>query len=296
MANRIVKHDVQPASIFSHPTNCRIHPPLQQAATQGSLDELGWIDEVIVNIQTQHVINGHLRISLALRQGDETPVPVKYVSLSPEEELTALAIFDPITGMAIADKGKLDALLRDVKPRMPRCSKCSAIWRRRKGCIRAMVRGRWNGRPSRKIDRAAELQEQWATESGQLWEIPSLTVPGKCHRLLCGDSTKPDDVQRLMAGAIAVLCHADPPYGMGKEAEGVANDNLYGQKLDAFQMAWWSVARAHLEANASVYIWGNAEDLWRLWYVGGLQQSERLTFRNEITWDKGCAGAGGISH
>ena len=75
-----------------------------------------------------------------------------------------------------------------------------------------------------------------------------------------------------MAGAKAVLCHADPPYGMGKEREGVANDNLYGEKLDAFQMAWWSVARAHLEDNASVYIWGNAEDLWRLWYVGGLQQ------------------------
>ena len=143
-SNRIVKHDVLPASQFlSHPMNFRIHPPLQQAATKGSLDELGWIDEVIVNIQTQHVINGHLRISLALRQGDETPVPVKYVSLSPEEELTALAIFDPITGMAVADKGKLDALLRDVKPPMPRCSNCSAIWRRRKGCIRAMVRRSW---------------------------------------------------------------------------------------------------------------------------------------------------------
>ena len=85
-----------------------------------------------------------------------------------------------------------------------------------------------------------------------------------------------------------------PALWHGQGSEGVANDNLYGQKLDAFQMAWWSVARAHLEANASVYIWGNAEDLWRLWYVGGLQHSERLTLRNEITWDKGFADVGAI--
>jgi hypothetical protein len=115
--NRIVKHDVLPAKDFlAHPMNFRIHPENQQTALKGSLDELGWIDDVLVNVQTQHVINGHLRISLALREGDDTPVPVRYVSLSPEEELTALAVFDPITSMAVADREKLDALLRDVTP------------------------------------------------------------------------------------------------------------------------------------------------------------------------------------
>lgn len=115
--NRIVKHDVLPAKDFlAHPMNFRLHPQNQQDATKGSLDELGWIDDVLVNIQTQHVLNGHLRISLALRQGDDTPVPVRYVSLSPEEELTALAVFDELTSMAGTDREKLDALLRDVKP------------------------------------------------------------------------------------------------------------------------------------------------------------------------------------
>jgi hypothetical protein len=51
-------------------------------------------------------------------------------------------------------------------------------------------------------------------------------------------------------------------------------------------MAWWQVFRKHTDDNGSAYIWGNAEDLWRLWYVGGLKDSERLTFRNEIAWDK----------
>jgi hypothetical protein len=115
--NRIVKHAILPAKDFlAHPMNFRLHPAIQQEALKGSLDELGWIDDVMVNIQTQHVLNGHLRISLALREGDDTPVPVKYVDLSPEEELTALAVFDELTAMAGKDREKLDALLRDVKP------------------------------------------------------------------------------------------------------------------------------------------------------------------------------------
>jgi DNA modification methylase len=117
------------------------------------------------------------------------------------------------------------------------------------------------------------------TKPGDLWVLGE-------HRLLCGDSTKSEDVERLMDGKRAQLVHADPPYGMGKEKDGVQNDNLYRDKLDAFQMAWWRVFRKHTDDNGSAYIWGNAEDLWRLWYVGGLKDSERLTFRNEIVWDK----------
>ena len=131
-------------------------------------------------------------------------------------------------------------------------------------------------------DEVPEVQEEPISKRGDLWILGD-------HRVLCGDSTNADDVARLMAGEKAVLLHADPPYGMGKEGEGVANDNLYREKLDAFQMRWWSAFRPHLEDNASAYIWGNAEDLWRLWYVGGLSTSERLTFRNEVVWSKGFA-------
>jgi DNA modification methylase len=84
---------------------------------------------------------------------------------------------------------------------------------------------------------------------------------------------------------------------MGKENEGIQNDNLYREKLDAFQMEWWKAARPNVEDNASAYIWGNAPDLWRLWYVGGLADSERLTLRNEIIWGKqGGMGIGSGNH
>ena len=122
---------------------------------------------------------------------------------------------------------------------------------------------------------------------GEIWKL------GR-HYIACGDCTIEENVRSLFGDRTAQLIHADPPYGMGKEKDGVMNDNLYADKLDAFQMLWWNEGRKYLDDNGSVYIWGNAEDLWRLWYVGGLKNSERLTLRNEIVWDKG-SGQGMLS-
>lgn len=107
------------------------------------------------------------------------------------------------------------------------------------------------------------------------------------HRLICGDTTDPAIAARLVDGLEVTMFHADPPYGMGKEADGIANDNLRREKLDAFQMLWWRAWLPTLSANGSAYVWGNAPDLWRLWYRGGLNTDPDLMVRNEIVWDKG---------
>jgi len=128
-------------------------------------------------------------------------------------------------------------------------------------------------------DAVPETPEEPKAQLGDIYKLGE-------HRLMCGDSTNSNQIELLMNGQKAKLLHADPPYGMGKEKDGVLNDNLYKEKLDVFQMAWWKAFRPHLKNNASAYIWGNSEDLWRLWYSGGLGNSERLTFRNEIVWSK----------
>jgi DNA modification methylase len=58
------------------------------------------------------------------------------------------------------------------------------------------------------IDRAEELRKEWKVEAGQLWQLGE-------HRLLCGDSTKRADVDRVMGGEKASVCLTDPPYGLG---------------------------------------------------------------------------------
>jgi DNA modification methylase len=128
-------------------------------------------------------------------------------------------------------------------------------------------------------DEAPEPPTDPVSKPGDVWLL------GK-HRVMCGDSTVITDVERLTAGSKAALLHADPPYGMGKASDGVANDNLYNEDLDAFQMEWWATFRPFLLDNASAYIWGNAPELWRLWYKAGLGDSERLTMRSQIIWDK----------
>lgn len=128
-------------------------------------------------------------------------------------------------------------------------------------------------------DQEPEDRDYTVTRPGDVWVLGP-------HRVMCGDSTNAKDVAQLMAGRRANLMHADPPYGMGKEADGVANDNLRGEKLDGFQLDWWGAFRPHLVSNASAYIWGNAPDLWRLWYRAGLADTEPMTLKNEIVWDK----------
>ena len=133
------------------------------------------------------------------------------------------------------------------------------------------------------LDKVDEIESR--VKLGEIWQL------GR-HKICAGDSTIERNVRALLGDSKAVLVHADPPYGMGKEKDGVLNDNLYREKLDDFQMKWIRACRGNVEDNGSFYIWGNAEDLWRLWYSGGLKDSERLTFRNEIVWDK--ANASGL--
>lgn len=113
--DRIVGSGRMPASQFqANPLNWRTHPDAQRQAVHGSLTELGWIAPVLVNIRTGHLIDGHERVWQALQDGDQE-VPYIEVDLSEEEEKLALAVFDPITGMAGADAELLNALLNDVQ-------------------------------------------------------------------------------------------------------------------------------------------------------------------------------------
>lgn len=112
--NRIVGHGEEaPDRLLANPRNFRVHPKDQQDALAGVLAEVGVVDEVIVNQRTGFVVNGHLRVALALRSGQPT-VPVEYVDLSEAEEATILATFDPISALATTDAAKLDELLREV--------------------------------------------------------------------------------------------------------------------------------------------------------------------------------------
>ena len=86
----------------------------------------------------------------------------------------------------------------------------------------------------------------------KLGDLFSLRKDGKeIHRLLCGDATKKEDVDRLMGGARVGLCFTDPPYGIGKE--GIANDELDGETFYNFSKAYSSVIPAEKDCGMVCY-------------------------------------------
>lgn len=125
--NRIVGHGRERASqLLANPNNYRLHPEYQQKVLDGTLKRIGWIDEVIVNIResgewgvgdrgVHTIIDGHLRVVLALRGGEEEEVPVKYVDLGPEEEAIALATYDRITELAGMDIERFNELVAGIE-------------------------------------------------------------------------------------------------------------------------------------------------------------------------------------
>jgi DNA modification methylase len=65
------------------------------------------------------------------------------------------------------------------------------------------------------------------TQPGDLWVLGE-------HRLLCGDSSSPDDVDRLLGGAAVHLVHTDPPYGVAVEPR---SNNAVAAGLSSFEAA-----------------------------------------------------------
>ena len=278
------------SSLIPYARNAKKHEPAQISKLCGSIREFGFNNPVLID-RDNGIIAGHGRVLAAQSLGLET-VPCIRLGHLTDTQRRAYILADnrlaeigggwdeEMLKLELADLAALDVDVAEIGFGAEDLADLEMEDEAETSDADAEAQ----------IDKAEELRAKWGVEPGQLWELGD-------HRLLCGDSTIPEHVAKLMQGEKAQLIHADPPYGMGKEKDGVENDNLYREELDAFQMAWWRAFRPHAEDNAGAYIWGNAEDLWRLWYCGGLKNSERLTMRNEIVWDKGHGqGIGSADH
>ena len=117
---------------------------------------------------------------------------------------------------------------------------------------------------------------------GDIWQLGS-------HRLVCGDSTDVNVIDRLMDGVKADMVFTDPPYGMKKESEGVLNDNLNFDDLLDFNRQWIPLTFGALKDNGSWYCWGIDEPLMDIYsnILKPMQKENKITFRNLLTWDKG---------
>lgn len=102
-------------------------------------------------------------------------------------------------------------------------------------------------------DDVPETPEEAITKPGDIW------VLGK-HRLMCGDSTNPIDMDKLMVGQLADMWLTDPPYnvayeGKTKDALTIQNDSMSNDDFRQFLRDCYVVADNVLKPGAVFYIW-----------------------------------------
>jgi len=142
------------------------------------------------------------------------------------------------------------------------------------------------------IDRAEELLKEWGVEAGQLWSLGD-------HRLLCGDSTKAEDVKRLFGEDRASIIVTDPPYGVSYAEKNkflnaiapgnriqtpIEGDHQTPDEMSAFWIAAFTAIREALSPGASYYVTGpQGGDLLLL--LLALRQSG-FPLRHMLVWVK----------
>ena len=276
--NRIVGSGEEPLdNILFNPRNWRIHPLRQQDALKGVLEDVGWVQQVIVNKRTGNLIDGHLRCQLAAREGNTT-IPVVYVDVSEEEEALILSTLDPIAGMAATDKAKLDELLAGLETENENVQNLlNDIAEKEK--LEYGKKDIEDVEPQ--IDKAEELRVKWGVKSGQLWQLGE-------HRLICGDCTDKAVVERVMGGEKAQALFTSPPYNMAGGLYQNYADNLKSAKYIEFNLSvvqnWIPHLRGYLFWNISY----NKNSRWEfLEILSEIVKKSGLRFLELIVWDKG---------
>lgn len=202
------------------------NPRKNDKAVEGvarSIQKFGFGAPILARKSNMEVIAGHTRLKAAAKLGLHK-VPVRILDLD-ADQAHMLALADNRLGEnAEWDDELLTAVLADLKQKGEDLD-LSGFELEELDRMLGDELGADRSDDFAPIDKASELQKKWGTEPGQLWHI------GK-HRILCGDSTKPEDVARLFCdGPKAKAMWTDPPYGVSyvgktKAALTIQNDSL----------------------------------------------------------------------
>jgi len=265
-----------PASeLRPNPKNWRTHPEAQANALKGLLAEVGIADAVLARELPDGslmLLDGHLR---AETLGEEM-VPVLVLDVDEAEGDKVLATLDPLAAMAEADAAKLDAILREVDTGSPDVQQLLADLADEAGLYQDETKEIVE-------DEIPEPPADPITKPGDLWILGD-------HRLLCGDSTKAKDVERLMAGAKADMIHTDPPYGMSFQS----NMRTKSKKFDELEnddkiLAGW-VTPAIGVSEGWVFVWTTWKVLEQ--WLPVVREFGKMT--NLVVWAKGGGGIGDL--
>lgn len=266
--------------LIPYARNARTHSDEQISQLAASIKEWGWTTPVLVD-ETGSIIAGHGR-TLAARLLKMTEIPVMVADGWSDAKKRAYIIADNKLAlnagwdneMLTLELGEIGDLGFDLDLTGFTADEIAAL----------MPVELEPGLTDE--DAVPEVPEQPVTVLGDVWLL------GK-HRLMCGDSTSIDAVEKLMDGSKADLLFTDPPYGINfKPQRGthdiILNDNLNGAEFDDFLDGVFGAALASMKSDTYAFVWTG----WSK--IGAFERSLQKFFKIQAmhVWVKNNFGIG----
>lgn len=209
-----------------------------------SLIEFGYVEPVIWNSTTGHVVGGHQRLKVLEDLGHNT-VDVIVVELDETREKALNIALNKISGEW--DQDKLALLIADLD-----ASDFDAELTGFDDAEIAQLIGSLDEDEVEddEFDLTAALEAAAFVERGDIWTV------GR-HRLVCGDATSAEDVELLMDDKKANLVLTDPPYNVAFESGSglsIKNDKMNADKFYNFLLAAFTNMAGVCEKGASAYV------------------------------------------
>ena len=228
--------------------NARTHSSEQVAQIANSITEFGFTNPILVDSK-DGIIAGHGRMTAA-QELNLSKVPVVVLDHLSDRQRRAYVLAD--NQLALNAGWDLDVLRSELKDLVDEDFNIDLIGfsdEELKDLMPEELEPEYDG----DADAVPEPPEDPITKPGDLWVLGE-------HRLLCGDSTNLQHVERLMNGKKADLWLTDPPYnvdyeGKTKEKLAIENDSMSDSDFRQFLVDVYTSADAVMNAGGAFYIW-----------------------------------------
>lgn len=234
------------AKLVPYINNARTHSAEQITKLRSSLREFGFINPVIID-RDYSIIAGHGRVMAAKEEGI-SEVPCVFVDYLTSAQKKAYIIAD---NRSAQDADWDEELLRiEIESLKAENFDVSLTAFDDDELVDLFAGDDAKDAEEDDFDLSQALEKAAFAEKGDVW------VVGR-HRLMCGDATKAEDVEKLMDGHRANMWLTDPPYGVSfKSSDGltIQNDSIKGEEFYKFLFLSFQNVVAHLEAGAAAYI------------------------------------------
>ena len=208
-----------------------------------SLEEFGYVEPVIWNRTTGNVVGGHQRLKVLLSMG-MTEIDCVVVELSEEKEKALNVALNKISGDW--DKNKLALLIADLQGADFDVSLTGFDPAEIDDLFKDTLK---DGIKDDEFDVEAELAKPTKTKPGDIWLL------GR-HKLICGDTTNPDTLKKLMGEEKANLVVTDPPYNVNYEGSAgkIKNDNMDNENFYKFLFDAFVNTESVMADDSSIYV------------------------------------------